>query len=423
MKPFNTRLWTAALLAGVLFSGREMLLAQSTETLYDYAKALSGLNERNLYETTVAVLEEYLNRYPEGENAHEIQFLLGNVHEEQKNKDFAYLSFLKVTVLYPKSPKVPDARAMAKLDVANEKKMLPIKEKLQSLLEAGATGDAFADRFYNMLGQVRDLLYPDLNEALLSECRQFLKTFPDHAGAPAVQEWMGDMHQENKKYWEALAAYLGLVHLYPKSDKVLSSQVKIGDLYGENLKRPDLAVAQFETVVKSTSDAELAARAQWKIADVLDNKVKDYARAAQEFQILVDKFPSSPDAVQALMRRADIMVNKLKQYEDGIRTYEDVVTKFPAQDQAVEAMMLTAGVYEDKMKDYEKAIQAKISFVDKFPEHARAAETLYEAGDLAERRVKNIDQAVEIYSRIVEKYPADKVKEKAQRRIELLKKG
>src|SRR4030042_1681185 len=338
MKPFNTRLWTAALLAGVLFSGREMLLAQSTETLYDYAKALSGLNERNLYETTVAVLEEYLNRYPEGENAHEIQFLL----------------------------------------------------------ETGATGDAFADRFYNMLGQVRDLLYPDLNEALLSECRQFLKTFPDHAGAPAVQEWMGDMHQENKKYWEALAAYLGLVHLYPKSDKVLSSQVKIGDLYGENLKRPDLAVAQFETVVKRTSDAELAARAQWKIADVLDNKVKDYARAAQEFQILVDKFPSSPDAVQALMRRADIMVNKLKQYEDGIRTYEDVVTKFPAQDQAVEAMMLTAGVYEDKMKDYEKAIQAKISFVDKFPEHARAAETLYEAGDLAERRGKNIDQAGEI---------------------------
>ena len=398
------------------------VLSQTENTLYDYCKTLYGLDEKKLYETTVDRMNDYLTKYPKGENAAEVQFSLSRVHENRKKRDRAFVSYYKMTALYPESPKVSEAKAKAREMVTNNTNLSPIKEKLYSFLESPITEDEFPDRYHLFLQGLKDLIYPKLNEALISECRVFLGTFPDHAGAPQVAEWMGEMYMVNKMNWEALAAYLQVIHLYGESDRVMSCRLKIGRLFSDRLKKYEKAVGTYEAILSTGTDSLFGGEVQWNLAQVLENKLQNYSRAVQEYQNLVDRFPVSSYSVEALMKKANIHVSKLKQYEAGIQTYRQVVEKFSDDSDAPEALVRAGEVYEKKMKDYENAIKTYREISEKYPSNSQSAEKLFKAAELAEKKLKETDRAVMLYQEVVDKFGSEKVAEKARRKIESLQK-
>ena len=402
--------------------GTGAVFGQADSALYDYGRALYELNEKKLYDQTVEILNGYLTRYPEGEKAAEIQFSLGNVHYERKNWDRAFVAYYKTVTLYPNSPQAAEAKVKAG-EVASKGTVLsPIKEKLQSMVVSPSVDTVFSDSYFGLLHRLRDLVYPKLNKVLIPECRMFLEAFPEHPDVPLVAEWIGDMYQENKKHWEAVAAYLRVIFIYGSSDRVLGCRLKIGNLYSERLRKYEDAVRTYEAVLQSEVDSLVKGEAQWKLAQVLDEKMTKYSRAVQEYQNLVDRFPASSHGVEALMKKAEIQISKLKQMEGGIAAYRQVVERYPENPDVPEALARIGEVYEKKMKDYEKAVQTYEELSEKYPSSSLAAEKLFKAAEIAEKKLKENDRAIELYQQVVEKFGSERIAQKARQRIESLQK-
>ena len=395
---------------------------QTDSTLFEYGKALFQFDEKDLYETTVNVFNSYLNQYPEGVNAAEVQCTIADLHMRRKKRDRAFVSYLKTIALYPGTSLVSRANEGAREAVSKDGSLTPIKEKLFSLIATPPEESDFAERYLALLQSLRDLIYPKLNDALIAECRLFLETYPDHSGAVRVAEWIGDMYRENNKHWEAVSAYYRIVHMVRGGDRIIPCQLKIADLLNERLKKYEMAAGLYENILRTESDSVASSEAQWKLARVFNDKLKNYSRAVQEYQNLVEKFPASPYGPEALMNKAEVQVSNLKQLEGGVETYRTVVERFPDNDLAPEALVKAGEVYERKMKDYVNAIQIYQEVSQKYPSNPLGPEYLFKAAELAEKKLKELDRALGIYQQVVDGYGTEKIGNRARDKIQLLKK-
>jgi len=405
----------------VCLSGLSRVYSQDDKALYKYGNVLVSLNEGKLYDRTVKALNDYLIKCPEESRSAEVQFNLANFYSERKKQDLAFISYLKIVTLYPDSPNVPKAIVKAKEAATKAKKLSPIKEKLYSFVDSPNTETEFQDRFFQLLLRLRELVYPKFNDALIPECLVFLETFPEYPQAHLVAEWIGDMHREKREYWEAMAWYLHVIHLYADSDRIVECQLKVGELFSGNLKKYEAAVGTFESIIRSDTDSLSRSEAQWNLALVLEKKIKDYGRAVKHFQNLVDQFPFSTHCLEALTRKADLQISKLKLYQRGIDTYQQVVEKYPENPEAAAWMVQVAEVYEKKIKDFDKAVESYMSVSDKYPSYENSAKLLFKAAEIAEKKLEDKIWALGIYRQVVDKYGSDRIAEKARRKIESLK--
>jgi len=399
-----------------------LVYGQLDSTLVQYGNALSDVNAKKLYETTVDVMQSYFKYYPDGPQSADVQWDLAQFHMKQKKYDRAYVAFLKTALLYPDSPNKMKTRVAATAPVTKSSNLKPIKEKLLSLFDGTPEDSTISGRYFAFLTRLRSLLYPKLNDALIPEIDLFLQLFPEHPGAPQLSQWMGDMYEETKDYWLALASYLRIIHMYPDSDPVPSSTVKAADLYGGKLKKYKHAIAMYKDVLKSQADSLLRAEAQWNLARITEKKLLNYSSASKEYQNLADHFLFSPNVPEALMRKANLQVTRLKQYEGSITTYRFVAARFSQDRRAPEALSKAGEVYEKKMKDYEKAIQIYIELSDKFTENSVAVEKLFDAAELAEKKLKDKDRAIELYQKVIDTYPKEGEAKRAAKKIESLSK-
>lgn len=416
-----TRTGTLLLIGSVFYClGPAFLFAQAETDLYRYGMALNGFEEKKLYERTVEVYTDFLAAFTQSGHAPEIQYALARLHDDRKANDRAFVSYLKTVALYPESDFVSESKTRAGAAVSSDSKLSPIKEKLFSMLEMPVTGEDFASTYFNLIGSLRELVYPKLNDALIPECRLFMRTFPDHEKNPVVAEWMGDMEGENGNHWGALASYASIVYLYGSSDRVMASKLKMANLFADDLKRYEEAVGMYEEILADTPDSTHNGEILWRLALVLDEKLDNHSRAVQEYQNLVDRFPMSEHGVESLMKKAELHVNRLKQYEAGVKSYRQIVDRYPEDPRAAEALGLAADVYDKKMKDYRNAVQVYVEIAAKYPDHEDAAELLFKAAEIAEKRMNDTGIALELYQRVVDDYGTEKIAERARKKVESL---
>jgi TolA-binding protein len=408
---------------GLLISilGSALAHGQMDSMLVQYGNALSDLNEKKLYETAVDVFQSYFLVYPEGKQSADVQWALAQFQMKQNKYDRAYVNFLKAALLYPASLRRQKAKEEAAA-VTKDYNLKPIQEKLLSLFDDAAEDSTVAGRYLGMLNRLHDLLYPKLNDALIPECRLFIQLYPEHPSVPQLSLWMGDMYQENKDYWMALASYLRIVHMYPKSDAVLTCKIKAADLYGANLKEYNQAIVIYREVTRSEADSSMKAEAQWNLARITEEKLLNPSSAAEEYQNLADLYPFSPNVPEALMRKANLQNSQLKQYEGSIAVCRFVADRFPDSHYAPEALAKAGEVYEKRMKDYEKAIQIYEELSARYTKNPLAAEKLYDAAELAEKKLKDNDRAVQLYQKVADTYPEESLGKKSMKKIESLKK-
>jgi len=414
------RLITIFTVVGFL-TGQEVW-GQDDTALIEYGKALLKIDEKNIYETTVDALTSYLMLDPAGEKAAEVQFLLGNLHLKRNRRDRAYISYLKTMSLYSESSLHVKANESARLAISKDRNLSPIKEKLYSLLITPPRATEFADTYFTLLQALRDLVYPRLYDALISECQIFMETFPDHPGAVQSAVWIGDMFVENNKYWDAVAAYYKVIHLYKGRGFDTLCRQKTAELMTERLKNHDAAIEIYREILKSDIDSVAHSESQWKMALIVDEKLKDHRRAVQEYQVFIDRFADSPHGPEALMKKAKIHVSNLKQYTEGIDTYREIVGRFPESDLAPIALSKAGEVYEKNMKDYPQAVKVYLEGIELYPAHPLSSGKLYDAAEITEKKLKEIGRALEMYRNVVEKYSSEKIAEKARKKIEDLTK-
>jgi TolA-binding protein len=395
---------------------------QQDSSLVEYGTVLSDLDTKKLYETTVGVLESYFLYHPQGQQCADVQWTLAQYHLKRKQYDRAYVSLLKMVLLYPDSPLKSNAKKDAGNMISKNSQLSPIKNKLLSLFDSPPEDSAVADRYITMLNRLRDLLYSPLNDALIPECRLFLRLFPNHNKAPVLAEWMGDMYQNNKEDWLALASYLLVIHCYPDSDPVLQCKVKSGQLYAGTLKNYKLAAGLYEDLLQSKADSSIKAEAQWNLAKTTEEKLSNPSLAVKEYQNLITLFPFSSHIPEALMRKAKLQVSRLKQYEAGIASYQQVWEQFPEHSNSPQALAEAGDIYTAKLKDHENAVQTYLKLAEKYPASKLAPEKLYDAAELADKKLKDTERSLELYQAVMNKFPEDRAAKKAARKIKSLKK-
>lgn len=411
-----------ALLSCIMASWLSPSHAQQGEDLFDFAQALMRFEEKRLYDPSVEALRSYLAQYPESERAADVQFALGVVHEQNKNRDLAFIAYLKTVTLYPHCTHISDAKIRAGGVIASDSRLSPIKEKLHSMLDSPLSGADYADTFALFIQSIRDLVYPKLNDAVIPECRLFVDTFQGDSRAALMLETVGDMEEENGRSWEALAAYLRTLHFYGTGDHVLRTLVKVGDLFAGSLKQYDEAVATYERILASSSDTSVTGRVQWRLAHVLSDDLDNHSRAVQEYQALVDRFPSSEFAPDGLWSKAEIHAVHLNQFEAAVSAYRMLADHYPDDPKAPEALAKAGEVYEESMNDYANAITVYEELTEKYPKLDLAANKLYEAAELAEKRLEDIERAIQLYETIVDRFAGQRIADRAQRKIDSLKK-
>lgn len=89
------------------------------------------------------------------------------------------------------------------------------------------------------------------NDALaLSEFQQYTETYPDSELADNAQYWIAEILYAQKKYQDAIDAFISVFNISPKGDKAVSALYKRA-LALEEMGRHDEAVSQLKAIVKA----------------------------------------------------------------------------------------------------------------------------------------------------------------------------
>jgi outer membrane protein assembly factor BamD (BamD/ComL family) len=210
-------------------------------------------------------------------------------------------------------------------------------------------------------------------EEALHWYREFLTSFPEDLGSPAVDYLLADLYLENRSFDLAALEYEKTAYAYPRHKK--SSQAGYAAIYAW---RQQLAAAApgekaqaMKEVVRSSlkfagayPEHEKAAIVLGAAADDLYD-MRDYGPAAAAARRLVDRFPGADTAV---VRQAWLVVGhasyELRRYSEAETAYGKLLELLPAGDKSRVARIdnLAAAIYQqgeeaNARTDYKAAAQ------------------------------------------------------------------
>jgi tol-pal system protein YbgF len=95
----------------------------------------------------------------------------------------------------------------------------------------------------------------------------FLRKFPDSAYAANAQYWLGECYYGQRRFQEAIDEFERVFMLYPASNKVPASLLKIGYSHLE-LQGHATARSVFQQLIRTYPDSPEALKAQTRLQDV-----------------------------------------------------------------------------------------------------------------------------------------------------------
>ncbi|MCK5145368.1 tetratricopeptide repeat protein [bacterium] len=378
------------------------------------ARTMVELKEKHMDKAASDLLYSILHRSSEFSELAATWQLLGDLHSQRNRHLHAFMAYYTVLHFDIVETQRSDLRVAAKMLTEKSKALVPIKEKLSSLVDkARGEGDA-SQRELAAIHSLQALEYPKLYPAIIEVARFYAHKLPFAVEVPALWLSISEMEAAQKHYWEALAAALMVVKDYSETEEASLASLRMAGLYAENLKKYDRAAVVYLDIINTEADSMLHADARWAVADLRDHRQKSYSAAVESYNECVENHPGDERIGEAWMRIGQIQIDKLKQPEAGVDAYTRFIELAPTHVLVSEARLAIGRTYEKKMKDYAKAIDAYAAFATEHKDHELAAITLLKAGKLAKDKLKDDAKAIEIFQYIIDNYttqePADQAR-------------
>ncbi len=112
---------------------------------------------------------------------------------------------------------------------------------------------------------------------------------------------------------------------------------------------------------------------------------KDFQLAIDEFEKLIKDHPDSPQAEEALFTIASLRNDELHDFSGAIGTYKRYIEKYPQGSKAALALFLTGYLYNNELHDSTNAKIAYTEFLARFPNHEMAKSAEFELGHLGKK--------------------------------------
>lgn len=264
---------------------------QKEEACFFFLKTMTDLQFKEIRNPLKHGYLNYLQRYPNSENASTIIFWLAELLADAQDAYEGLAQFQKIAYLYPSSTHV----SISKLQTAkifNKK----LKEPQKAILAY----------------------------------EEFLLEYPDDPQAGYAQFQIAKINErEKKKYLEAIEAYSSVAQRHPKSVEAVPALFEAARLYEDKFKEYDQAIRVYTEIVRDFPEDVKAPHAYAEAARIYEKRLKDYFNAANVYFKIYGHYPTSTIAAESLFAAAELNEDKLQDYDKALMYYRFVVDKYP----------------------------------------------------------------------------------------------
>src|SRR5258706_5591779 len=196
----------------------------------------------------------------------------------------------------------------------------------------------------------------------------FVQSFPRNAQAGQALTMIGQIHQANEAWQDAIIAYRRVIDEFPASGQwVQDAKWSIADCT-INLSQWKQAIGAYESYVASFPKDGKVAEANRRIG-----VLKDLAN----YQKLVDE--SGPKAYDAQFQIASIVTSQLGNWRKGVEEYQKVATNWPKSHLAADALH-SIGLLYLQNGEVDEARAAFRAVPSNYPDSPFACDSLFQIG-------------------------------------------
>lgn len=324
----------------------------------DYTFAYN-LYEEKAYSEAKAQFQEFIQNYPDSENADDARYLMGVCAFELGQYEEAIKHYKKLETNYPGSPLRLDAVygvaaswfQLGKYEEAIEAYEIVVKDSKDAKLKSKslyATGEAYenlgdyrrAYKFYNRLTEE----YPESDE---------------YESALYAKGWSLYRLEDYKKAYEAFS---GLIENFPNNPATPEASYRLAEclLEMQDWKEAEKA---YRRVIEDYSDIEeysqMVADARFRLGESYFRQGK-FEESRNTFDRLMHDYSMLPIAAQAQYWIAEVLLEEGK-YTEAIHEYKKVITLYTDSDVVDDAHYGIGYAYFKQEKYPEAAKQFKIA--------------------------------------------------------------
>ena len=208
----------------------------------------------------------------------------------------------------------------------------------------------------------------------------FVASFPRHASAGQALTMIGQIHQANQAWQEAIAAYTRVINEYPQGgNSVQEAKWSIAECIINLSKWPE-AISAYESYVAAFGQDSKVGEANRRIG-----VLKDLAN----YQMLVDE--KGPKAFDAQFQMAVMIQTQLANDAKAIEEYQKVATNYPDCHLAGSALH-AVGVIWLQTGEIEKARDVLRAMATRYPDNPMADDALFRVGKSFEDEAQKLGE-------------------------------
>lgn len=248
-----------------------------------------------------------------------------------------------------------------------------------------------------LYNQAMDYLDQKRYQDALDAFVELRNTYPDSVWADDAQYYIGNIYEISGLYIVARDEYSRLLLYYPSSSWAPASRLGIGNCYyqtGDNFN----AKIQYQMVIDNYPASDLIPQAQYQIAKC-NRGLGKYEEAVNSFQELITLFPEDIYAPPAQYFIGEIYCKDLKDYNMAIDAFHSVVNNYPLATWPEQNGLIAPCAYfyigycYEKIEMWQEAVYTYQIIVDEYPDSTCWGETKLIAIQAQER----IDYIIEQY--------------------------
>ncbi|MBI4423000.1 MAG: tetratricopeptide repeat protein [Elusimicrobia bacterium] len=377
-----------------------VLKAEATAKKASTARLLAPRNSAALaaLQSARAAFTDVTLRHKKSGLGASAQYRLGETFYNEKDWGNAIEAFRKVEKDYPKSYIVPEAwMGIIYADLA-----------LEQFSQAEANLFLLGETYPNYLN-VPEVLYAqgivNLHKGDYSAAEKSLAKIK----TPEAQFYLGKTFLLSKRPYLAAAAFERLVRDYPGTELKEEAEFFIGDSFFL-AKDYDGAITKYQRFINRYPESRLKVSALFRIGSSHFQK-EAYVDARANFQAVLDRYPQDFFAPLAQYFIAEsYLVNN--QMREALFAYTKVITQYPETIKISPLAHYKLAWTEFQVGDYAQAAQTCSNFIALYPTNALAKNVYLVLGNSL-LAMKRHSEAVTAFQRIIDLAPTSEIAEQA----------
>jgi len=336
----------------------ELEKTSTDEALYLRGKASKELGDQ---EGEIAAFEELREKYPQSDFSQEAYFKLGNYYYNQKRYKEAIEEFDKIIQFFPQSPLLSEScywmgwSYFRLTDYKKASEYFNKVEKDEENLDLGQRAKFMAaESWYNL----KD--YQKAREAY----KKFIEMYPEGDFSANAQYAIAWTCLENKDYKSSIEEFKTLISIYPDSKFTEEAQFRVGKNYFLSGNK-DMAKTELGKFINSYSKSSFRAEAMYLLSQVYLQE-DDWMDNIINLERLVREYPDSPYLSEALYGLC-LSYFKKDEYEKAIKVGERYLEDYSSLEYG-DDILYTKAICWEMLDNEEKAISDYQDLISKFPQ-------------------------------------------------------